>query len=300
MEKIQRAIILYNQDCSWEPDYVLKELLADVIPLARIFFLTSDQLVKYREQHPHERRFLIFSTTTVKVDQMKAMMQSFKPHVTFSMSDEFGDRPDFCDLADFTRVFFHQHRFVHYNRKANMIQIPLGFKTGFVYPSDPKPSTEREFKWSFVGTLKKGSDREEMLRIMSQFSSPYFVQTDGGVSTKTMGEIYSKSVFVPNCRGDVVLDCFRLYEAMFAGAIPVVVGKRQELRQTFLFNGPNDFPPFLVANSWSQAAIRCTELLQSDNEQTLLDLQQSNLAWIRSHVHQIRAAVREVCVDNDK
>ena len=39
--------------------------------------------------------------------------------------------------------------------------------------------------------------------------------------------IYSQSIFVFNGRGNVFLDCFRLYEAIIAGAIPVIVGEKE-------------------------------------------------------------------------
>ena len=50
-------------------------------------------------------------------------------------------------------------------------------------------------------------------------------------------DVYRNAKFVPNGRGNAVLDCFRLYEASMAGAIPVVVGSWSEIRETFYFGG---------------------------------------------------------------
>lgn len=300
-ENFQRSVVLYHVDCSWEMDYVFRELLVEKMPHARVLFMNSHQLVRYREKHASEKRIVVFSSSTVKVEQMKMMLEAFDAHVVFHFSDEFGDRHAFCELATLTKVFFHQHRFESYPRYPNMVHIPLGFKTGFVYPSkegkSPTPSTTRELTWSFIGTLKQQSNRQRMLDTFKNRLSQYpsFAQTDGGVSTRMMGEIYAKSVFVPSDRGDVVLDCFRLYEAMLAGAIPVVVGAQKELRQTFLFDGEDDFPPFLVANTWNEAAQRCIELLQDNKQEELLEMQQKNIQWIQRHLQQIRTQVQQAC-----
>ena len=50
-------------------------------------------------------------------------------------------------------------------------------------------------------------------------------------------QAYRDAIFVPNGRGNVVLDCVRLFEASLAGAIPVVVGPWPEVREAFYFDG---------------------------------------------------------------
>merc|ERR1711862_141764 len=66
-----------------------------------------------------------------------------------------------------------------------------------------------------------------------------------------MGGIYRDAMFVPIGRGYVNLDCYRIYEAVVAGAIPVVVGPKEEILETFA--GHRD-PPFVFAESWDAAA----------------------------------------------
>lgn len=301
-ENFRRTVILYHVDCAWEMDYVFQELLRDLMPRARVFFMDSKTLGKYRDKHPDETRIVIFSSSTVEANVMRFMFESLDPHIVFHFSDEFGTKPEYCELAKLTRVFFHQHRFAQYPRHPSMVHIPLGFKVGYLYSRDGaaiQPATERELKWSFVGTLKAKSNRKLMVDTMQQNLKPHFLQTDGRVSTHKMGEIYAKSVFVPNDRGDVVLDCFRLYEAMLAGAIPVVVGARQELEQTFLFGGSDDYPPFLIAPTWPKAELKCQKLLAETRQKDLLDLQQKNVAWIHRHLNQIRSKVRQLCVASD-
>lgn len=291
-----RTTVLYHSDCTWEIDYVFKELLRDVMARARVLYLTSDKLAAYNEKHPNDRRVVVFSSSTISFEKMQRMMQDFKPHVTFHFSDEFGTRPEYCQLADLTGVFFHQHTFASYPKLQNMVQIPLGFKIGFAYDwKHHKPITERKLQWSFVGTIKANSNRTKMLEVFKRRLPDNFnAQTTGNVSTSDMGAIYADSVFVPNDRGDVRLDCFRLYEAIFAGAIPVLAGDSKEMQETFYFAGPEDFPPFVIADTWSKVAKICVQLLQPENVQKLQELQQANRKWLHKHLNQVRKRVVEV------
>ena len=295
--------VLYHCDCTWEIDYVFQELLRDIMQYARVFYLSSDKLANYKEKHAGDRRVIVFSSSTIACENMAQLLQSFQPHVVFHFSDEFGDRPDYCHLAKLVPVFFHQHTFPTYPSYANMVQIPLGFKAGFLYDtlsSHTKPSTERKFQWSFVGTIKQKSHREEMLQLFQRrFPQSFNMCTDGSMSTKDMGHVYAESVFVPNDRGNVRLDCFRLYEAIFAGAIPVVAGDKKELQETFLFGGPEDFPPFVVGDTWVKSAKICSQLLQPECANQLLDLQQRNRAWLLKHLNQIRSRVGQTAISSE-
>lgn len=288
-----RTTVLYHSDCTWEIDYVFKELLHEVMQQTRVMYFTSDKLAAYKGEHSNERRIIVFSSSTISFGQMENLLRQFKPHVVFHFSDEFGTRAEFCDLAKLTRVFFHQHTHPNYPKHENMVQIPLGYKTGFVYQSlsnATKPSTERKLQWSFVGTLKP--NRDKMLEVLQRILPNNFeTHTSGGVSTQDMGSIYADSVFVPNDRGDVRLDCFRLYEAIFAGAIPVMVGNAKELKETFLFNGDDDFPPFVVSDTWAKVSRKCKRLLAAENAQELLQLQLQNREWLQKHIDEIRKQV---------
>ena len=94
-------------------------------------------------------------------------------------------------------------------------------------------------------------------------------------SPATIFNVYANSIFVPNGRGNVVLDCFRLYEATLTGAIPVVVGSWSEVREAFYFDG--DIPPWIFEETWEAAAARCTDL--SANVEALQQIQEEQLKW---------------------
>ena len=98
---------------------------------------------------------------------------------------------------------------------------------------------EREYNSSFIGANK--SDRgqmkdvlnKHMLRTNIKFVGNNWNINDLSYSPRDMFDIYNNSIFVVNGRGNSNLDCYRIYEAIVAGAIPVIVGKQEEINITF-------------------------------------------------------------------
>ena len=86
---------------------------------------------------------------------------------------------------------------------------------------------------------------------------------------------FAKSIFIPIGRGNKSLDCFRIYEAVVSGSIPVIVGNNQEIERTFHFNGIK--PEFLYSDSWENAVLKCEEILKDkEKQQKIIDL---NFEW---------------------
>jgi hypothetical protein len=103
-------------------------------------------------------------------------------------------------------------------------------------------SHHRPLNWSFIGTTR---GRKERAHAISVFSSWLNHTVDGkqifpalffdlalirwigtniaGLTPPQMLEIYKQSKFVVIGRGQANLDCFRIYEAIIAGALPVRV-----------------------------------------------------------------------------
>lgn len=285
---MQRTVVLYHDSCTWEIDYVFRELLRDEMKHARVFFLTSAQLRHYKET-PKDNVIIVFSSNDMSAADILAVVKRVKPKIVMHMSDEYGTRPEYCELADHVPVVFHQHTFAAYPRKANMVQLPLGFKTGFRVAKELPPATKRNLQWAFIGTIKQGSLRAEMIETFKKRFPLHDAQIHGGVSTLDMAQIYADAVFVPNDRGNVRLDCFRLYEAMLAGCIPVVVGSQKECKETFYFD--NDFPPFVLAKTWDAAADKCATLLE--NTDKLLICQNLCLEWMQRNLQKVRDRVHK-------
>lgn len=151
----------------------------------------------------------------------------------------------------------------HWSREFDGERIhrfPLGYSVGFRQPQKVKRAGERAYVWSFVGALNKAS-RPEAVRALRKIG-PHFVQaTDGfvmgGVNVgqgrlpeTEVAKILQESAFAPCPMGNVNLECFRIYEALEAGAVPL-------LERRFRFDyynrllGDHPLPTF---DSWRSAA----------------------------------------------
>eukprot|EP00744_Colponema_vietnamica_P014414 GILI01020179.1.p1 GENE.GILI01020179.1~~GILI01020179.1.p1 ORF type:complete len:301 (+),score=12.43 GILI01020179.1:534-1436(+) len=144
---------------------------------------------------------------------------------------------------------------------------------------------QKELLWSFMGGMK--SDREEMIRLFRDLSSSTNTRHEC-CSGDAIEPLYKRSMFVPIGRGYVTLDCFRIYETAAAGALPIIVGGKKELYETFRgfasggeygeesldldgggFGGGSgedttfvkELPPFVYATNWETAAQMAKELL---------------------------------------
>lgn len=181
---------------------------------------------------------------------------------------------------------------------SNVLQIPLGYMTGMFYsnqtkktfssihvalktlneidyeikrnrrhrPLDPsidilevKPApSKRVYNWSFVGNPNK-SDRPHMLQVFSSWGP--FLSSNSLSPTETAA-VYKQSKFVIVGRGQFSIDCFRIYEALINGAIPVVVTDEQDIQNSFEYDGNR--PPFLFAQSWEDALEVCRSMSAQD------------------------------------
>jgi GR25 family glycosyltransferase involved in LPS biosynthesis len=149
--------------------------------------------------------------------------------------------------------------------EEKVIVIPLGYANsrsgrGF----DPKSFEEREYAWSFVGSLDR-EGREAALEKL-QAVKPYKQEckptwsTSDVVKAEEYNTLLQKSKFVPCMRGSKALESFRLYEALEHGAIPIYVpseSSRCDDEYTELFGKH----PFLGFPSWEAAAEYLPKLL---------------------------------------
>lgn len=221
------------------------------------------------------------------------VIKLFEPRVLIHLSDEWGKRPDMIELANMAPLLLRQYRHQHYpSSPKNMFQIPLGYMAGFTNGTsaigrlDIPRVRDRGLQWAFIGNIKQ--DRRVMIDTFSSaLNQSYFVSHNSPPSE--IFNVYKNAIFVTNGRGHVVLDCFRLYEASLAGAIPVVVGPWAEVRETFYFGG--DVPPWIFEEDWATAAARCMDLVT--DMKALQDIQDHNMNWWNRQIMQARARVRD-------
>jgi len=139
------------------------------------------------------------------------------------LSDEFGSAPvHIYDHADF--VFRNYYRRAALCRR-NCRYFGLGYKSGFRQSLIQRPIGERRYKWSFAGQPK--SSRASMLNQANAIPGGHYHLTKtwddpDGLDTAEYAGLLSDTVFALCPRGNLSVDCFRLYEALEAGAIPIV------------------------------------------------------------------------------
>ena len=280
------CVLSLTKGC-WEEDFILKELLPANL---EVFYYADPQKVEV----PSEDYVLIFSIGGANIHHLQELCIKKHPKIIFMISDEFGVNPEFNELSKYTTLFVRQYYHKHYPVFENIVYMPLGYMKGMLPCNSTelkvKPINERQFRWSFVGTIRQ--NREKMIKkLRNSGMVPYFLMN--GISPSEMFEIYSNSIFVPNDRGHTNLDCLRLYEASLCGAIPIVVGNIEEIKHTFF---QEECPPWIFAKSWDKAVEVCYRLLKNPIE--LQKRQNTVLYWWSKRVEKLRRTLNEKCFSN--
>ena len=250
------------------------------------------------------------------------LIKFLKPNIVIHGGDEWGTRPEYQELHKHTGLLLRQYYHDHYSHE-NCEYIPLGYMNGMFESNylsrSLKPPTTRKYDWSFVGVTRK--DREEMIHNMMSIDSHYvysiggkgygeiennivlndinaLANTNGNrykrKATQEVRDIYRESIFVPNGRGNVVIDCLRLYEASACGSIPVVVGTQQDFK--VLCKEEN--PPWLFYNSWPQAVTELKKLLQ--NKHALNERSSNVTKWWKQRIHNIKEKIKTALIQQSQ
>jgi len=143
-----------------------------------------------------------------------------------------------------------------------VMQIPLGHSSGFHAGTVELGTARRPYLWSTVGAAGKGS-RPDMLKALLPLTPHFAHITDRGnvgrISKEEYAQILRDSIFVPSPMGNVNLECFRMYEALECGAIPILE-KRIGLDYFTHLLGEHPMPSF---TNWRKAA-RFVEAIRND------------------------------------
>jgi hypothetical protein len=166
------------------------------------------------------------------------------------ISDEYSD--DRIDIYDLSGTKGVVRNYVRGDAVSDKVFVlPLGFHwaipNGEPAIHTPRPPF-RELAWSFVGT--GWANRIEKLLPLTAIGEHKLVILDEWNSPKMLGReenlaILLNSWFVP-CPGGQNTETFRLYEALEAGAVPIIV---EDGDYTFI----RRYIPFLKIDSWSDA-----------------------------------------------
>jgi hypothetical protein len=273
----RQTLIFAGEGGDWEGDY-----MRELFPLEHFHYVNiknfnaSDPSIAT----PSVVWFRRHGSKGPLIDEaVNAIVLSSKPSILVQVSAERNESGD--ELYPLVPLVLRQYSIKRYRTRTrphtNVLQIPLGYMSGFLtvdktsrVESDSAlvalqslqyTSSMRDYNWAFIGSEHRQyhTERIEALKVFSSWSPHY---RGSGLRPRQMRDIYLRSKFVLVGRGASNLDCFRIYEAILAGAIPIVVGSRTELTATFEYNG--DMPPLLFAQDYPEALNRTRQMDTSE------------------------------------
>lgn len=169
----------------------------------------------------------------------------------------------------------------------SILIVPLGYSNGLAKPATVKPASARRYAWSFAGETGRAS-RPEMVSALSGIGPNICHATDQGappLSPEDYRKLMLDTVFAPSPMGRINLECFRLYEALELGCIPIVE-KRLTLDYFRSLLGSNPLPAY---RSWSEAK---DEVQRLSGDPVRLDaLQEEIMSWWQTKKRSVKQQI---------
>ena len=289
--------ILYLEKSEWEIDYIVSDIFENKV---EVEFFSATNITRFLGRNDLVNNCVFCVNHSIDYDIVIDVLAFLKPIAIFWFSDEDGRNSKWLSMSQHTRFLFRNYNHPSYNYPVNSSQFPLGYVKGFLSGNAStnlvmNKIVNRNFSCSFVGQLK--SDRGQMCSVFGKMKNCYIKPVYNNwaidalpISPKNMFEVYHNTVFVLIGRGNISLDCFRIYEAIVSGAIPVIVGSPQEVGETLKYNG---FHPHIVqAETWGKAYEMCSTLLLDTH--TLQVMQDKNIVWWKYQLDSVRNKIAEL------
>jgi len=169
-----------------------------------------------------------------------------------------------------------------------VMKLPVGYSSGMSRAGRLiVPAAERRYLWSFVGQLGKSS-RPDMAKALLRVEPHFLFSTDevsgliflSGSAGKPRrlpaaeaSQMLFQSAFSPCPMGNVQVECYRVYEALEAGSIPIIE-KRWTLDYFRELLGEHPMP---TVRSWGEARALIRQL--SDDPGKINALQERCMTW---------------------
>jgi hypothetical protein len=120
----------------------------------------------------------------------------------------------------------------------------------FVRAQSSKDIRQRRFSWAFLGEVKNESRRNMVSRLRNVRGEAFLHITSGWDSADARrgtaySDVLADCIFAPTPPANVHLECYRTYEALESGAIPVV--------DTDYYRVEFDAPFPVVQPTWNDA-----------------------------------------------
>ena len=173
-------------------------------------------------------------------------------------------------------------------RPERVLSLPLGYGNGLRSNGSCTAAAQRPYNWSFLGQVSKAS-RPDMVKALTPIAPHYCHATDGIIPhifpQTEYQHILLSSAFAPCPMGNVNLDSYRVYEALEAGAIPIVE-RRLTLDYFHHLLGKHPLP---TLGSWGEARRLIQRLTKQP--QTLNELQRQCIEWWEQYKGHLREQI---------
>lgn len=291
--------IFYTLTSKWEYCFFKNDIFKrDLYDMKFKFILFN----KYSEFNINYEHNIIVINSAIPLNFLENMIKKLKPFIIFHLGDELGKDIKYYNLYSkySIKYLFHQYNFENIDYKINHLQIPLGYVSGFLLNNSlinrNQIKYNKKYDFSFIGQIK--NDRKEMLNKFSNNFKNNFISIGRtnwsnlkkqNINPYELYNIYKNTLFVPIGRGNSSLDCFRIYETISAGAIPIICGSIEEINKTFKFN--NIKPHLIISDTWDNAVLLCRELYYDKDR--IYNIINFNYKWLQDQVINISKKVNE-------
>ena len=194
-------------------------------------------------------------------EYLDTLRQNNKKYAVVLLSDE-----NVCEKMEYVHdpncVFVARNYFNPlYLKHPKVFTFGLGYKNNFRTKEKSPLYSERRYIWSFAGSFHDDF-RKDAVETFKKLNPHKIHSVSGfnakdGLETHKYVSMLEQSKFALCPRGQVNNDCFRIYEALEAGCIPVVLASAEHLQVKpsywhAVFYGDSTMP-FVVADSWAEA-----------------------------------------------
>jgi GR25 family glycosyltransferase involved in LPS biosynthesis len=183
-------------------------------------------------------------------DILRAWKEKGKRFYILHLSDEFAQDP--IEMYAWAEGVIRNYNRDDVKESDKVKVIPLGYH--WSKEENPFTARSRDLLWSFVGTKWKG--REEKMKICEQIPGPHKLvlmdtwNSPSAVPKEEMIALLEKSLCIP-CPVGNNKETFRFYEALEAGAVPIVV-KEEGMEKWMEWVSP--WMKILPCENWLHAA----------------------------------------------
>lgn len=201
---------------------------------------------------------------------LDALKANSKQYGVVLLSDE--NLIETCEWLHDPNCLFSIRNYVHpmYFSHPKVTTIGLGYKRHFKEYLTHKLAGERRNVWVFAGTphgeRRKMLDVFELIKPNQTHECSGFCSVDA-LTTRAYAELMNDAIFALCPPGQDSMDSFRVYEALEAGCIPVVLTRTARMPiypsywQAIMQSAGITDVPFILADDWKNCANTIDRLL---------------------------------------